>query len=95
MIGTNTLLLPIVDSILAHSARDPIIIIQGDHGSRIVPGAVNQEESHTILNAYHLPADGARYLTPSIAPVNSFRVILRYYFHEEIPLADLGRDPSP
>ncbi len=95
LIGTNTLLLPVVDTILAHSSRDPIIIIQGDHGSRIVPGRGMRDESHTILNAYHLPAGGTRLLTSAISPVNSFRVIFRYYFREEIPLADIGADPSP
>jgi len=90
LIGTNRLLLPVVDTILARSSRDPIIIIQGDHGSRIIPGAENRNEAHTIFNAYHLPSGGARLLTPSISPVNSFRVVLKYYFDEDVPLADAG-----
>ncbi len=94
LIGTNTLLLPVVDSILAHSSHDPIIIIQGDHGSRIVPGDGRWDESHTILNAYHLPSGGARCLTSSISPVNTFRVVLEYYFHEAIPTSDFDREPS-
>ncbi len=95
LIGINRLLLPVIDTILARSTRDPIIIIQGDHGSRIIPGPENWSESHTILNAYHLPAGGSRLLIPSMSPINSFRVILHYYFHEEIPLAAVGLEPHP
>jgi hypothetical protein len=92
LIGTNKLVLPVIDAIFAHSRREePIIIIQGDHGSRIVPGEEGADEAHTILNAYHLPGGATKVLWPAISPQNSFRVVLRYYFHEPIPLADAGR----
>jgi hypothetical protein len=79
----------IVDRILAHSKRPPIIILQGDHGpgSRLVFGRengsttwVDLRERMSILNAYDLPAGGEKVLYPSITPVNTFRSILSYYF---------------
>ena len=43
----------------------------------------------SILNAYHLPRGGETALYPEITPINSFRVILDYYF-----AADLGLKPD-
>lgn len=40
----------------------------------------DMKEIFGILNAYYLPDDGRRYLYDTISPVNSFRVILKYYF---------------
>ena len=86
LIGTNHLVLPVIDSILVHSRRDPIIIVQGDHGSRMLGGVEGVQESHAILNAYHLPRGGDKGLYASISPVNSFRTVLNYYFSEKLPL---------
>ena len=88
----------IVERILAHSKRPPIIILQGDHGpgSRLVfgrdPGAmtsVDLRERMSILNAYYLPAGGEQALYPTITPVNTFRSLFNYYFGAKYPrLAD-------
>jgi len=74
-----------IDEILSASTRDPVIVLQADHG----PGAFLDQESLegtdlderlSILNAYRLPEGGDRALYPGITPVNSFRLILHHYF---------------
>ena len=63
---------------------NPIIIIQADHGiSGSSPG-----HRMSILNAYYLPDGGEQLLYDSISPVNTFRLILRHYFNEDIELID-------
>jgi len=86
----NNQMKDIVTSILANSIEDPVIIIQSDHGLR--GGQYNQGisvgdgEWKYILNAYHLPGGGHQLLYNSISPVNSFRVILNYYFGDKMEL---------
>jgi hypothetical protein len=69
----------------------PIIILQRDHG----PGSqwdaedvekTNTRERFSIFNAYYLPYGGNKMLYDSISPVNSFRVVLNYYFGQKLPL---------
>lgn len=84
----------IIDTILRNSKTDPIIIVQGDHGSVInnaSPFSSGDSKTFltqrmTILNAYHLPRGGRRLLYPSISPVNTFKLILNYYFKENYNL---------
>jgi hypothetical protein len=69
----------IVRSILAQSKTPPIIVIHGDHG-------LLDANRFEILNAYYLPADGAKDLYSTITPVNSFRVIFNNYFGTDFSL---------
>lgn len=66
----------VLDDILANSATTPIIILQGDHGS-IIESPVRRM---SILNAYLLPEGGNQAVYENITPVNTFRVIMNYYF---------------
>jgi hypothetical protein len=83
--------LEVVENIIKNSSKDPIIIIQGDHG----PGSEldwdslensNLKERFSILNAYYFPDGGDSLLYNEISPVNSFRVLLNYYFGEDLEL---------
>ena len=85
----NTRLITALDGLLAAAQRPVVIILQGDHG----PGsglvwedgqATNQKERLGILNAYRFPRKDYANLSPTISPVNSFRVLLNQYFGTEL-----------
>ena len=89
LIFTNKLIYSTINQILANSKTEPIIIIQGDHGFRYLEdvGSIEKNrEAHSILNAYYLPYGGNKVLNDSIRPVNTFRVILNYYFGMDLPM---------
>lgn len=83
----------LVGKILRQYKIAPIIIIQGDHGTASTfssstndnwdhPSISNLQERMRIFNAYYLPNQGNSLLYKSITPVNSFRLVLNYYFKE-------------
>jgi hypothetical protein len=79
--------------ILENSDRPPVILIQGDHGSRLFLDWNSAEktcmhERMAILNAYYLPGVDTDLLYPGISPVNSFRVILDAYFNTNLELLE-------
>jgi hypothetical protein len=89
----NLRILTCVDDILALSPRRPIIIIQGDHGSRMTLDWDSQDrtdlrEPFANLNVYLAPKSVTSGLYKSITPVNSFRVIFSRLFHAKYPLLD-------
>jgi hypothetical protein len=77
----NQQMLQVVDGILAKSAAQPVIILQGDHG---IGSGIKDKMS--ILNAYYLPEGGELTLYPTISPVNTFRIIFNTYFNREFEL---------
>jgi hypothetical protein len=87
----NGRVLEAVDSIVRRSSRPPIIIVQGDHGSRMnvdwdSQAKTDLREPFSILNAYLVPARVRRRLYDTITPVNSFRVLLSELFEADYPL---------
>jgi len=77
-----------VDKILNESDRQSIIIIQSDTGTSLesdIP-TENIKRKMKILNAYYFPENGTSLLYDSITPVNSFPLILNYYFDENYKL---------
>lgn len=80
----NGLLKQSIDDILQRSPSPPVIVISGDHGSRLLlrkSAAVLERiaDAFPILNAYYLPGDGETGLYPGITPVNSFRIVFNRY----------------
>ncbi len=88
-IGTK--ILSAIDSVLSSRGEKPVIIIQGDHGSKLrldqnslVKTDLN--ECFPILNAYYVPNSVRKVLYPSISPVNSFRAVFNGLFQENYQL---------
>lgn len=86
----NSRLLPLIDTLINDSDSPPIIIIQGDHGSRMLLEWESDEgncfrEAGSIFNAYFLPGNNYSSLYPTISPVNSFRMVLNEYFSQNLP----------
>jgi len=87
----SKLVLSAVDQILKRSSQQPVIIIQGDHGSKL---KLDQEfvektdlnECFPNLNAYLVPKSVRVNLYDSITPVNSFRMLFNGLFHDRFPL---------
>jgi len=74
-----------IEAILANSKTRPIIVLQSDHGHSAFLHHKSIDETYlqdrmSILSAYYLPDGGDSALYDTITPVNSFRVILDYYF---------------
>lgn len=79
LICTNKLVEKFIEAVQNKSQSRPIIILQGDHGSR----SGLEDDARTSLknlNALHLPGDCKKVLHPYITPVNSFRLIFNCYF---------------
>ncbi|MBN2226943.1 MAG: hypothetical protein JW763_06230 [candidate division Zixibacteria bacterium] len=76
----------IIDTLLDRPPeRQPIIIIQGDHGpgselSWVGAAQTNLKERLSIFNATYYPDHQYQGLYPSITPVNTFRVLLNTYY---------------
>lgn len=86
----NKRALEAVDAILRQSKHRPIIIIQGDHGSRMnldweSLSRTDLREPFSNLNAYLVPDPVRRDLTETITAVNSFRIILTDVFGADYP----------
>lgn len=78
-------LIRMIDKIFAESTDPFIIILQGDHGSRMQlnQGSLektNINEGLSILNVYYFFDQDYEKLYSSISPVNTFRVIFSQYF---------------
>lgn len=88
----------LVSTILEKSKDNPpIIIIQGDEGPYPDSYKLDDEnynwknaseeekrQKMAILNAYYLPKDGNKLTYIQITPVNTFRLILKHYFGQNI-----------
>ena len=94
----NRKLQELVESLLAQYETKPIIILQGDEGpfperyvregSRWWASSTRAElaEKCGILSAYYLPDGGSDLLYEGITPVNTFRVVLNFYFGTKLPM---------
>jgi len=88
----NKKLTEFIDKILVEN-KNVIIIIQGDHGPDFGIDWDNPTEEMlrqrmTILNAYYFPEDEELSAYEGITPVNSFRLIVNYYFDDTYDVLD-------
>jgi hypothetical protein len=87
----NRWLQELIPILLNASETPPVIILQADHGPGLSldwDSADNSDlnERTAILNAYHMPEGMTADLYPSISPVNSFRLVLKTLFGQEMGL---------
>jgi hypothetical protein len=87
----NKRLLETIDALTSHPGQKPIIILQGDHGSKVDLHQNSLEETDAveafaILNAFLVPPHIEEQLYPEITPVNTFRVLLGSLFGASLPL---------
>jgi hypothetical protein len=84
-----------VRELIRQSPVPPVIILQGDHGSKSlrfndwpsaadVPAAAARERFGTF-GAYYLPAGGAQAFGDTVTVVNVLGNVLRYYFGARLP----------
>ncbi len=91
VIFINKVVLEAVDTIFSRSQHPPIIIVMGDHGSRVWDNPYsadynNLTEQFSNLCAIYFPKGGDKELYPSITPVNIFRIMFNQYFGGNLEL---------
>jgi hypothetical protein len=89
----DTTVLKMVEDILRESGGNSIIVLQADHGSGRGlfwedSKKTDLEERMGILNAIYFPDGDYSMLTPSLSPVNTFRVIFDKYFGTSLGLLE-------
>lgn len=96
----NRRLLQMVDRIIAGHPEPPIIILQGDHGSKVGFDMESLEktdlkEAFSILNALLVPDSIRARLTDDLVPVNTFRIIASDLLGLDLPLRPAKAYYSP
>jgi hypothetical protein len=95
----NRLVLQTVTAILRQSTMEPIIVIQGDHGTNLLRYTdarsarevtpAQLRERFGAFGAYYMPAGGARLFRDTVTVVNVFQKVLSHYFGAQVtPAAD-------
>jgi hypothetical protein len=79
----NKMIVEMVDAILAKSKNPPIIIIQGDHGSRTLKGDEWNAESYWVFNAFYLPQNTYEAYGNDMTPSITLGKILEQYLGYE------------
>lgn len=87
----NSRILPLLDLIQKQGNPRPIILIQGDHGSKMnlnqdIVEKTDLNECFSNLSAFYVPDSLRAKLYPSITPVNSFRLMFNQLFGENLAL---------
>ncbi|HWD41520.1 MAG TPA: sulfatase-like hydrolase/transferase [Fimbriimonas sp.] len=87
----NKQVLATVDSLLKNAKTPPVIVIQGDHGSKLrldqsSLAKTDVTECFQNLEALYVPQAVRAKLYPTLTPVNEFRIILDTLFGTKMPL---------
>lgn len=82
---SNNRLLALVDSILLHSKRPPLILLISDHGFREYPYPVDPAITFYNLMALHIPGADPSDWPAGMTNVNLFRTLLRTRWGLDLP----------
>lgn len=89
LLAINQKVLEAMDSLQKNTTRPAVVVLMGDHGSRMQTDWKSRE--HTNLNEAFsnfqavLVPGGAPYLTDDLTPLNTFRLILTHVYGENFP----------
>lgn len=91
----DSLVLGLVTTLLHASAVAPIILLQGDHGTKTLRASTagspesisiqSARERFGAFGAYYLPGGGAAGFGDTVTVVNVLGNVLRYYFNADLP----------
>ncbi|HET6994738.1 MAG TPA: sulfatase-like hydrolase/transferase [Chitinophagaceae bacterium] len=85
---TNGQVIQLVDYLLSHSARPPVIVLASDHGYRQYKNQADQNYFFTNLLSVHLPGGNYNLYTDSTDNVNFLRLLLNSQFGQKLPLLE-------
>ncbi|HTE10690.1 MAG TPA: sulfatase-like hydrolase/transferase [Chitinophagaceae bacterium] len=84
---TNKVILKLVKSILRDPQKEPVIIVQSDHGYRdFKKSLVNPGQYFKNYSAFYFPDKNYSTLYDTLSNINTFPVIFNKYFKTNIPL---------
>lgn len=93
----NKTIISFLSKNLLSQKKEPVIIIQSDHGPWIKDDSFEKiyEARSQILNAYKAPGKVQAKLYEQVSPVNSFRILFNGLFKDSLPLLnDIPLDPQ-
>lgn len=87
----NSQVLRIVDALQKRPGPPPIIVLQGDHGSKLgldqnLLAKTDIQECFSNLACFYVPENIREKLYPTVTPVNEFRIITATLFNLRLPL---------
>jgi len=82
----NKRFLELIDGILSHSQKPPVIVFMGDHGFRYFKTPVDHKYYFMNLNSVFLPSGDYSKFYEGMSNVNQFRVLLNSQFGQKLPL---------
>jgi len=86
LVYSNKKYLELIDSILVHSIKPPVIMLVSDHGFREITEVKDRHTSFLNLNAVLIPGNDYSGFYKGMSNVNLFRVILNSGFRQQLPI---------
>lgn len=82
----NKRLMELVDHILKHSDKPPVILLMSDHGFREYTFPADSQYHFMTLNSIYLPRKNYGGFYDSMSNVNQFRVLFNTLYQQQLPL---------